>query len=55
MTNLKQIAKDISEFEDMPNEAREFRESCILVAENVYNLDYETACKVADIIQEEYL
>lgn len=49
------IAKDISELEDMPNEAKEFRESCILVAQDLYDLDYEGACKVADIIQENYI
>ena len=48
------IAKDISELEDMPNDER-FYESCILVAENVYNMSHEDAREIADIIQENYL
>lgn len=52
--NLDKIAKDISELEDMPyNDS--YYESCILVAEDLYKLDYESAIKVADIIQEKYL
>ena len=49
------IAKDISELEDMPNEAKEFRESCILIAQDLYDLDYESACEIAEIIQENYI
>lgn len=52
--NLQKIAKEISELEDMPyNDS--YYESCVLVAEDLYELDYEYAIKVADIIQERYL
>ena len=51
---LDEIAKDISELEDMPNDDK-YYEACCLVAMDLYDLDYETAHKVADIIQERYL
>lgn len=54
LNNLDTIAKDISELEDMPYDDT-FYEACILVAEDLYDLDYDTAIKVADIIQEKYL
>ena len=55
LTNNKdKIAKDISELEDMPNDDT-YYEACILVAENVYGLNYATACEISDIIQNEYL
>lgn len=52
--NLDTIAKDISELADMPNDET-YYEACILVAEDLYDLDYENACEVADIIQNKYL
>lgn len=52
--NVEEIAKSISQLENMPEDDR-FFESCVLVAENVYELDEETAYKVAEIIQEKYL
>ena len=52
--NLDKIAKDISELEAMPYDDT-YYEACVNVAEDLYNLDYETAIKVADIIQEKYL
>ena len=52
--NLNEMAKQISELEDMPNNDSYF-EACCLVAIDLYNLDYETATKVANIIQEKYL
>ena len=52
--NLQKIAKEISELENMPcNDS--YYESCILVAEDLYELNYESAIKVANIIQEKYL
>ena len=51
---LDEIAKSISELEDMPNN-EDFYEACLLVAENVWELNEEDAIKVADIIQEKYL
>ena len=52
--NLDSIAKDISELEAMPYDDT-YYEACINVAEDLYDLDYETAIKVADIIQDKYL
>ena len=52
--NLNNIAKQISELEDMPNDET-YYEACVLVAESLYELDYESAYKVADIIQNKYL
>ena len=54
LNNLDTIAKDISKLADMPNDET-YYEACVLVAENLYDLDYENACKVADIIQNKYL
>lgn len=51
---LDTIAKDISELENMPNDET-YYEACVLVAEDLYDLDYENACEVADIIQDKYL
>lgn len=51
---LKKIAKEISELENMPYDDSYYK-SCILVAEDLYELDYESAIKVANIIQEKYL
>ena len=51
---LNYIAKEISQLENMPNNET-YYEACVLVAEDLYDLDYENACKVADIIQEKYL
>ena len=52
--NLDSIAKNISELEDMPYDET-FYEACVLVAQDLYKLDYNIATKVADIIQEKYL
>lgn len=51
---IDKIAKEISDFENMPNDDS-YYEACVLVAENVYKLDEDTAIKVADRIQEVYL
>ena len=53
--NLNKIAKDISQLDEMPYEAKQFYESCYLVARNVYELNEKEATKVADIIQEKYI
>ena len=53
--NLNKIAKEISQFDEMPYEPKEFYESCYLVAKNVYELGEREATKVADIIQEKYI
>lgn len=52
---LNKIAKEISMLENMPIEAREYYESCILVAQDIYNLDFINAQIVADIIQKKYI
>lgn len=54
MKELDLIAKEISTLEDMPNDET-YHEACILVAEDLYDLDYDTAYEVADIIQNKYL
>lgn len=54
LNNLDTIAKEISKLEDMPYDDT-FYEACVLVAQDLYNLDYYTAIKVSDIIQEKYL
>lgn len=51
---LTQIAKEISQLEDMPNDDS-FYEVSIYVAMDLYNLDDDTATKVADIIQDKFL
>lgn len=51
---LNRIAIEISELDDMPNDDS-YYEACVLVAEDLYDLDYDNACKVADIIQDKYL
>lgn len=51
---LDTIAKEISELDEMPFDDT-FYEVCVEVAEDLYNLDYENAIKVADIIQDKYL
>ena len=53
--NLNEIAKDISQLDEMPYDAKQFYESCYLVARNVYELNEKQATKVADIIQEKYI
>ena len=52
---LNKIAKEISQFDEMPYDAKEFYESCYLVAKNVYELEENKAIKVANIIQEKYI
>ena len=52
--NLNEMAKVISELEAMPEDDT-YYEACYLVAMDFYDLDEDTACKVADIIQEKYL
>ena len=52
--NLDKIAKDISKLENMPND-EEYFNTCILVAEDLYNLNHDDAYTVANIIQEKYL
>lgn len=52
---LNKIAKEISMLENMPIEAREYYESCILVAQDLYDLDFINAQIVADIIQKKYI
>ena len=53
--NLNKIAKEISQLDEMPYDAKQYHESCYLVARNVYELNEKNATKVADIIQEKYL
>lgn len=53
--DLNKIAKEISQFDEMPYDAKEFYESCYLVARNVYKLEEKEAIKVADIIREKYI
>ena len=48
------IAKEISQLADMPNDET-YHEACILVAESLYELDYDSAYEVAEIIQKKYL
>ena len=52
---LNKIAKEISMLENMPIEAKEYYESCILVAQYLYDLDFINAQIVADIIQKKYI
>ena len=52
---LNKIAKEISMLENMPIEAKEYYESCVLVAQDLYELDFINAQIVADIIQEKYI
>lgn len=52
---LEKIAKEISMLENMPIEAKEYYESCILVAQDLYDLDFINAQIVADIIQNKYI
>lgn len=52
--NLNTIAKEISELEAMPYDDT-YYEACVLVAEDLYDLDNDTAMQVADIIQDKYL
>lgn len=52
--NLNQIAKSISELESMP-EDDSYYEACIDVGMDLYELTYEDAIKVADIIQKKEL
>ena len=52
---LNKIAKEISMLENMPIEAKEYYESCILVAQDLYDLDFINAQIVADIIQKKYI
>ena len=54
MKNLDNIAKEISQLENMPNDET-YHEACILVAQDLYDLDFNTAYEVADIIQDKYL
>ena len=51
---LNTMAKEISELDSMPNDDTYF-EACILVAQDFYDLDFETAYQVAEIIQDKYL
>ena len=53
--DLNEIARDISQFDEMPYDAKEFYESCYLVARNVYELEENEAIKVANIIREKYI
>ena len=48
---IKDIAITINELEDMPND-KTFEEACILVAMDLYNLNYKDATKVANEIQK---
>ena len=48
--NLNKIAKEISQFDEMPYDAKQFYESCYLIARNVYELKEKEATKVANII-----
>ena len=51
---LNKIAREISELENMPKN-EEYFEACVLIAENLYNLNYNDAYTVAEIIQNNYL
>ena len=51
---LDTMAKEISELGNMPDDDTYF-EACILVAQDFYDLDFETAYQVAEIIQDKYL
>lgn len=54
MKNLNEIAKSISELESMP-EDDSYYEVCIDVGMDLYELTYDNAIKVADIIQDKQL
>ena len=51
---LDNIAKEISDLAGMPNDDSYF-EACILVAEDLYELNHNEAYEVAEIIQDKYL
>ena len=53
-TDLNKIAKEISELESMPNDET-YHESCMLVAQDLYGLDWDSSYEVAEIIQNKYL
>ena len=54
MKNLNEIAKSISELESMPEDDSYYK-VCVDVGMDLYELTYDDAIKIADIIQEKYL
>lgn len=54
LKTLDEIAKRISDLEDMPNDCN-FYKTCVMVAQDLYGATIEEGIKIADIIQEKYL